>query len=144
MQRYQRIGTILKQTVSEPNPLQKTMFTEKLDNILLHRRWGYLILLGVLFLLFQSMFWLAEYPMNFIEWAFGEMGFLVGSVLPEAWWSDLLVNGLLAGLGGIIVFIPQIMILFGLITILEDTVIWPGSAFLRISLCEKWVLTGKV
>ena len=115
LQRYQRIGAILKQSVSEPNPLQKTMFTERLDNILLHRRWGYMILLVVLFLLFQSMFWLAEYPMNFIEWAFGEMGTWVGSVLPVTWWSDLLVNGLLAGLGGIIVFIPQIMILFGLI-----------------------------
>ena len=68
---------ILKQSVSEPTPLQKTMFTEKLDDILLHRRWGYLILLVVLFLLFQSVFWLAEYPMNFIEWAFAQDGSLV-------------------------------------------------------------------
>ena len=137
LQRYQRIGAILKQSVSEPNPLQKTMFTEKLDNILLHRRWGYLILLAVLFLLFQSMFWLAEYPMNFIEWGFGEMGSWVGSVLPEAWWSDLLVNGLLAGLGGIIVFIPQIMILFGLITILEDTGYMARISFLTDKLMRK-------
>ncbi len=53
LQRYQRIGAILKQSVSEPSPLQKTMFTEKLDDLLLHRRWGYLILIAVLFLLFQ-------------------------------------------------------------------------------------------
>jgi ferrous iron transport protein B len=143
LQRYQRIGSILKQSVSEPNPLQKAMFTEKLDNILLHRRWGYLILLAVLFLLFQSMFWLAEYPMNFIEWGFGEMGTWVGSVLPEAWWSDLLVNGLLAGLGGIIVFIPQIMILFGLITILEDTGYMARISFLTDKLMRKVGLNGK-
>jgi len=143
LQRYQRIGAILKQSVSEPNPLQKTMFTEKLDNILLHRRWGYLILLAVLFLLFQSMFWLAEYPMNFIEWAFGEMGSWVGNILPDTWWSDLLVNGLLAGLGGIIVFIPQIMILFGLITILEDTGYMARISFLTDKLMRKVGLNGK-
>jgi len=143
LQRYQRIGAILKQSVSEPNPLQKTMFTEKLDNVLLHRRWGYLILLGVLFLLFQSMFWLAEYPMNFIEWAFAEMGSWIGNILPEAWWSDLLVNGFLAGLGGILVFIPQIMILFGLITILEDTGYMARISFLTDKLMRKVGLNGK-
>ncbi len=73
-QRYQRISHVLKQSVSEPNPLQKTLLTEKLDDILLHRVWGYAILIGVLFLLFQSIFWLAEYPMNFIEWIFAEAG----------------------------------------------------------------------
>jgi ferrous iron transport protein B len=143
LQRYQRIGSILKQSVSEPNPIQKAMFTEKLDNILLHRKWGYIILLAVLFLLFQSMFWLAEYPMNFIEWAFSEMGGLVGRVLPEAWWSDLLVNGLLAGLGGIVVFIPQIMILFGLVTILEDTGYMARISFLTDKLMRKVGLNGK-
>jgi ferrous iron transport protein B len=143
LQRYQRIGTILKQTVSEPNPLQKTMFTERLDNILLHRQWGYIILLAVLFLLFQSMFWLAEYPMNFIEWGFGLAGSWVGTVLPEAWWSDLLVNGLLAGIGGIIVFIPQIMILFGLVTILEDTGYMARISFLTDKLMRKVGLNGK-
>ena len=62
LQRYSRIKHIMQQAVSEPDPLQKSLFTEKLDNILLHRRWGYLILLAVLFLLFQSVFWLAQYP----------------------------------------------------------------------------------
>ncbi|RYZ47229.1 MAG: ferrous iron transport protein B, partial [Sphingobacteriales bacterium] len=143
LQRYQRIGAIMKQSVSEPDPIRKAMVTERLDNILLHRRWGYIILLTVLFLLFQSMFWLAEYPMNFIEWAFGEMGSWVGRVLPEAWWSDLLVNGLLAGLGGILVFIPQIMILFGLITIIEDTGYMARISFLTDKLMRKVGLNGK-
>ncbi|RYY28114.1 MAG: ferrous iron transport protein B [Chitinophagaceae bacterium] len=143
LQRYQRIGAILKQTVSEPNPMQKKMFTDKLDNILLHRQWGYVILLGVLFLLFQSMFWLAEYPMTFIEWGFSEAGSWIGSILPEVWWSDLLVNGLLAGLGGILVFIPQIMILFGLVTILEDTGYMARISFLTDKLMRKVGLNGK-
>ncbi|RYG04687.1 MAG: ferrous iron transport protein B [Chitinophagaceae bacterium] len=143
LQRYQRIGSILKQTVTEPNPLEQTMFTDRLDNILLHRTWGYLILLGVLMLLFQSMFKLAEYPMNFIEWSFAEIGGWLGSVLPETWWSDLLVNGLIAGLGGIVIFIPQIMILFGLVTILEDTGYMARISFLTDKLMRKVGLNGK-
>ena len=67
LQRYSRIRHIMQLAVSEPDPLQKSLFTEKLDNILLHRRWGYLILLGVLFLLFQSVFLLASYPMDWID-----------------------------------------------------------------------------
>jgi ferrous iron transport protein B len=143
LQRYQRIGTILKQSVSEPTPLQKTLFTEKLDDVLLHRRWGYLILLTVLFLLFQSVFWLAEYPMNLIDWSFAAIGGWLSDVLPQNWFSDLLVNGLLAGLGGILVFIPQIMILFALITILEDTGYMARISFLTDKLMRKVGLNGK-
>jgi ferrous iron transport protein B len=109
----------MQQAVSEPDPLKKSIFTERLDNLLLHRRWGYLILLAVLFLLFQSVFWLAQYPMDWID-----LGFLkkqafhklcpkpVGPTFPER---------VIAGLSGIFVFVPQIMILFGLITLLEDS-----------------------
>jgi ferrous iron transport protein B len=143
LQRYQRIGTILKQSVSEPSPLQKTLFTEKLDDILLHRRWGYFILLSVLFLLFQCVFWLAEYPMTAIEWTFAELSGFFSRLLPEAWWSDLFINGLIAGIGGIVVFIPQIMILFGLITILEDTGYMARISFLTDKLMRKVGLNGK-
>jgi ferrous iron transport protein B len=133
----------MKQTVSEPSPLQKTLLTEKLDDILLHRRWGYLILLAILFLLFQSVFWLAEYPMTAIEWLFAETGGWFSSVLPEAWWSDLFVHGILAGLSGILVFVPQIMILFGLITLLEDTGYMARISFLSDKLMRKVGLNGK-
>ena len=143
LQRYQRIGHILKQSVSEPTVLQKTLFTEKLDDILLHRVWGYLILLGVLFLLFQSVFWMAEYPMNFIEWSFAEAGSWFHKMLPDVWWADLFVNGFIAGLSGILVFVPQIMILFGLITILEDTGYMARISFLSDKLMRKVGLNGK-
>ena len=107
----------MKQTVVEADPLQKALFTEKLDNILLHRIWGYLILMAVLFLLFQSIFWLAQYPMNAIEWTFAKLAAGLEECLPHGWFSDLFINGLWPDLSGIIVFVPQIMILFGLITI---------------------------
>lgn len=143
LQRYTRIRQIMQQHVVEPGPLEKKMFTEKLDNILLHRTWGYVILLTVLFLLFQSIFWLARFPMDGIEWSFKEIGGWLNNVLPQAWWSDLLVNGLLAGLSGILVFVPQIMILFGLITVLEDTGYMARISFLSDKLMRKVGLNGK-
>ena len=143
MQRYGRIKHIMQQTVVEADPLQKALFNERLDDVLLHRRWGYIILMVVLFLLFQSVFWVAKYPMDGIEWVFGELGGTLSNNLPVTWWSDLLINGVLAGLSGIIIFIPQIMILFGLITILEDTGYMARISFLTDKLMRKVGLNGK-
>lgn len=143
MQRYARIKHIMALTVSEPDPLQKTLFTERLDGLLLHRVWGYLILLVVLFFLFQSVFLIAEYPMDVIEWVFAKAGGWLGNTLPESWWSNLLINGIIAGLSGILVFVPQIMILFGLITLLEDTGYMARISFLTDKLMRKVGLNGK-
>lgn len=143
LQRYSRIRQILQQAVSEPDPLQKTLFTERLDNILLHRWWGYLILLAVLFLLFQSVFWLAQHPMDWIELGFAKLSGALSSSLPDNRWTDLLINGVIAGLSGILVFVPQIMILFGLITLLEDTGYMARISFLTDKLMRKVGLNGK-
>jgi len=143
VQRYGRINQVMQQNVVEPDPLQRKLFTESLDNILLHRVWGYVILLSVLFLLFQSIFSLAQYPMNAIDWSFSQLSGWLNSVLPAMWWSDLLVNGLIAGLNGILVFVPQIMILFGLITLLEDTGYMARISFLSDKLMRKVGLNGK-
>ena len=143
LQRYGRIKHIMQLAVSEPDPLQKTLFTEKLDDILLHRRWGYIILLGVLFLLFQSIFWLAQYPMDWIDWGFARVSQYLSSSLPDNRWTDLLLNGVLAGLSGILIFIPQIMILFGLITLLEDTGYMARISFLTDRLMRTVGLNGK-
>lgn len=141
--RYNRIRQIMQQSVVEQDPLQRKMFTEKLDNILLHRTWGYIILLSVLFLLFQSIFWLADYPMSGIEWTFASLSGWLSNLLPATWWSDLIINGFVAGLSGILVFIPQIMILFGLVTILEDTGYMARISFLSDKLMRKVGLNGK-
>lgn len=143
MARYQRIRQVMQKTVVETDPLARKMLTDRLDNVLLHRTWGYLILVTVLFLLFQSIFWLAQYPMDGIEWAFGRLSGWLGDHLPTAWWSDLLINGVVAGLGGIFVFIPQIMILFGLITLLEDSGYMARISFLTDKLMRKVGLNGK-
>jgi ferrous iron transport protein B len=143
LQRYGRIKHIMQQAVSEPDPLQKSLFTEKLDNILLHRRWGYLILLAVLFLLFQSVFLLAQFPMDWIDAGFASLNQSLSSSLPDNRWTDLLLNGVLAGLGGILIFVPQIMILFGLISLLEDTGYMARISFLSDRLMRTVGLNGK-
>jgi ferrous iron transport protein B len=143
IQRYGRIKSIMQVAVSEPDPLQQTILTDKLDNILLDRKWGYLILLAVLFTLFQSVFYLAQYPMTWIEMLFSSITSGLSATLPEAWWSDLLINGFIAGLSGILIFVPQIMILFGLITLLEDTGYMARISFLTDRLMRVVGLNGK-
>ena len=143
LQRYSRIRHIMQQTVSEPDPLQKSLFTEKLDNHLLHRVWGYVILIGVLFLLFQSVFWVAQFPMDWIELGFAKLSQGLSSSLPDNRWTDLLINGVIAGIGGILIFVPQIMILFGLITLLEDTGYMARISFLSDRLMRSVGLNGK-
>jgi ferrous iron transport protein B len=143
MQRYGRIKHIMQQTVIESDPLKQSLLTEKIDNLLLGRGWGYVILLAVLFVMFQSVFWLAQFPMDFIEWGFGKLGGWLPTVLPSGLFADVFINGIVAGLSGIIVFVPQIMILFGLITLLEDTGYMARISFLTDKLMRKVGLNGK-
>jgi ferrous iron transport protein B len=143
MQRYKRIDSIIQQCVVTENPLKKTIMSERLDKVLLHPVWGNLILLFVLFLLFQSIFWLAEYPMNWVEQGFAIAGQWLGGILPDGFFEDLLINGILAGLSGIAIFIPQIMILFGFITILEDSGYMARISFLTDRLMRSAGLNGR-
>ncbi|PUZ28383.1 ferrous iron transport protein B [Chitinophaga parva] len=143
MHRYGRIKTLMKATVVEADPLEKQLRSEKIDNLLLHRFWGYFILLTVLFVLFQSIFWLASYPMDAIESAFGALSGWLSTHLPDNNFTDLMVNGVLAGISGIAVFVPQIMILFGLITVLEDTGYMARISFLTDRLMRQVGLNGK-
>lgn len=143
LQRYSRIKHIMNVAVTEPDPLEQKIFTDKLDNVLLDRRWGYLILLAVLFLLFQSVFYLAQFPMTWIEMFFSSASTWLSNVLPQGWFSDLVINGVVAGLSGIMVFVPQIMILFGLITIIEDSGYMARISFLTDRLMRTVGLNGK-
>jgi len=143
MQRYQRIGTIMQQCVVEDSPIKKMVLSDKLDKILLHPLWGNLTLLFVLFVLFQSIFWLAAYPMTWVEQGFSAAGGWLNTVMPDNFVKDLLINGLLAGISGIAVFIPQIMILFGFITILEDSGYMARISFLTDRLMRSVGLNGR-
>ncbi len=143
LQRYGHIQEIMKSRVTIPDPTAKKKRTDRLDNIFLHRVGGYAILFSVLFILFQSVFWMAKFPMDAIEWIFTNVTTYLNTILPNVWWQDLLVNGLVAGIGGIVIFVPQIMILFGLITLLEDTGYMARISFLSDKLMRKVGLNGK-
>lgn len=143
MQRYQRISSIMQQCVAETSPLQRAIISERIDKTLLHPIWGNVILLSVLFLLFQSIFWLAEYPMGWVEQGFSLASGWLDTLLPEGTVKDLLINGVLAGISGIAVFIPQIMILFGFITILEDSGYMARISFLTDRLMRSAGLNGR-
>ncbi len=143
MQRYARIRHIMQQNVVETDPLKKSLLTEKLDNILLHKRYGYAIMMLVLFVLFQSVFWLSQYPMNAIEWSFAQLIAMLDQSIPHNWFGNLINNGILAGLSGILIFIPQIMILFGLIGLLEDSGYMARISFLTDRIMRKMGLNGK-
>ena len=143
MHRYQRIGTIMQLCVAEDNPVKRALVSERIDKVLLHPLWGNLILLSVLFILFQSIFWLAQYPMDWIESGFSRLGSWLNGVLPDNIFRDILVNGVLAGMSGIAVFVPQIMILFGFITILEDSGYMARVSFLTDRLMRSVGLNGR-
>jgi ferrous iron transport protein B len=143
LQRYRRIGEILQRCVIEESPMKKSLRSERFDKTLLHPVWGNLILLAVLFLLFQSIFSLSAYPMSWVEKGFSFLSTQLTAILPAGLVTDLLINGLLAGMSGIAVFIPQIMILFGLITILEDTGYMARISFLSDRLMRSVGLNGR-
>jgi ferrous iron transport protein B len=143
VQRYGRISGIMAQSVVEESPVAKTLRSERIDKVLLHPVWGNVILLGVLFLLFQSIFTLAQYPMAWVESSFNLLSNLVNDAMPATWFRDLLVNGLLAGISGVAIFVPQIMLLFGFITILEDTGYMARISFLTDRLMRSAGLNGR-
>ncbi len=143
MERYKKIGTVMQQCVAEENPLRRYVLSERIDKVLLHPVWGNIILLVVLFLLFQSIFWLAEFPMGWVEQGFKILSEWLATVMPDNLFRDLLINGLLAGLSGIAVFVPQIMILFGLITVLEDSGYMARISFLTDRLMRSVGLNGR-
>ena len=141
--RYKKIRQVMQKSVVEESIEKRKLFSEQLDHFFLHRTWGYLIMATVLLIMFQSVFWVAEYPMNAIEYGVGMLGGWLGSILPEGWIADIVVNGILAGMGGILVFVPQIMILFGLITLLEDTGYMARISFLSDRIMRRVGLNGK-
>ncbi|OZI08029.1 ferrous iron transport protein B [Siphonobacter sp. BAB-5385] len=119
--RYALLGKIADAAVRKKDGELKETFTTRLDKILLHPVWGYAVFFGILFLIFQSIFSLAEYPMDWIDTGMASLNQWVKSVLPDSMLTSLLTDGLLAGIGGVVVFIPQIAFLFVFISLLEES-----------------------
>jgi len=117
--------------------------SDKIDNILTHNFYGTAILIVILFLIFQGVFSFAEAPMDFIDSIFAWLTENLSGILPDTWWSDLIINGIVAGIGGVVIFIPQIAILFGLVAILEESGYMPRAIYLSDKLMSKFGLNGR-
>ncbi|HMQ46158.1 MAG TPA: ferrous iron transport protein B [Saprospiraceae bacterium] len=140
--RFERFTPFVRQAVrSTQNPRER--MTEKLDAIFTHRFWGPICFFALMLLVFQAIFSWATFPMDAIEGAFQYLGKQVEYFLPEGWLSSLLVDGLLAGLGGIVVFVPQIAILFFLIAILEELGYMARAAYMFDRVMQLFGLNGR-
>lgn len=143
VERYKLINRIAEECITHKNAIKTESFTHKLDSILTHRIWGYVIFLAVLFFIFQTIFFLAAYPMGWIEQLFILLSDLSSKALPAGELSNLFVNGILAGLSGVVVFVPQIALLFAFISILEDTGYMARVSFIMDKLMRKFGLNGR-
>ncbi|TDX84312.1 ferrous iron transport protein B [Epilithonimonas xixisoli] len=142
VRRYQNIDKIISET-TEKAPEKKQLLTEKLDRILVHPIWGYLVFLFILLIIFQSVFFLAEYPMNWIEGAFSWLSDFSGENLPEGPINSLISNGIVPGIGGIVIFAPQIGILLYFLYLLEDSGYMARVIFLMDRFLRPFGLNGK-
>lgn len=117
--------------------------TDKIDKFVTHPFWGLLIFLATFFIIFQAIFSFAAYPMDAINEGVVFLGEWIAGFLPEGAVADFLSDGIFAGLAGVLVFVPQIMILFGLIAILEDTGYLSRVSFMTDGLLRKFGMNGK-
>ncbi len=142
MQRYDRFTPLVQQAIqTEDRPGRSK--TERLDTVLTHFIWGPIIFFSIMLLVFQAIFSWAGTPMDGIEWLFAELGMGIRAILPESWIADLVADGILAGLGGILVFIPQIAILFFLIALLEEVGYMARAAFMFDRIMQSFGLNGR-
>ncbi len=142
MNRFATINYIMAKCVKQPKQLHKNL-TQKLDAVFTHKTLGFVCFLAILFTVFQVLFYVSEYPMTWIEVGFAKLMGFTASVLPQGKLNDLLVNGVLAGISGIVIFVPQIAFLFFFIAILEDTGYMARVSFILDRLMRRFGLNGK-
>ncbi len=140
--RYQKIKSLLKDTY-QIDKTKASDFQSLLDKILIHKIGGYVIFFGLLFLMFQSVFDWASYPMDLIDGWFAELADTAKAHLPEGVLTDLITDGIIAGIGGVVIFIPQIAILFLFVTLLEQTGYMSRIVFLMDKIMRKFGMNGK-
>lgn len=141
--RFNTINYMVAKYVKSPEQLSRKAITSKIDAITTHKVFGFVILLAVLFLVFQFIFYISEAPMNWIETAFLNLGDLVKDTLPPGQLNDLVVNGIIAGVSGVVMFVPQIAFLFLFIGFLEDSGYMARASFIMDKVMRRFGLNGK-
>jgi ferrous iron transport protein B len=142
IKRYQFINDILKVGLTIDSSIAKD-FRSKLDRVLTHKFWGYCIFFGILFFIFQSIFEWSKVPMEFIDTTFADLSLYASESLPAGVLTNLISQGIIPGIGGILIFIPQIAFLFMFISILEESGYMSRVVFLMDKLMRRFGLSGK-
>lgn len=140
--RYDWVDEVLSEVFVQSDAGIRSVST-RLDKVLTHPVWGYLIFLFVLMMVFQAIFSWAEYPKGWIENGFSLLQSTVARILPQTWWNGLIVDGVLAGIGGILVFIPQIAFLFLFIFIMEESGYMTRVVFLMDRIMKPFGFSGR-
>jgi ferrous iron transport protein B len=141
MGRFGAYGPVLKRAVRKAG--EKQTLTDKLDAIFTHKIFAPLLFFAIMFLVFQAIFAWAVYPMNWIDQGFISAGDFFNKILPPGWFTSLLTEGILSGLGGVLIFVPQIAILFFLITLLEEVGYMARAVFIFDKLMQQFGLNGR-
>lgn len=140
--KYGFITGALKETFTEKN--QNTeMFTRIVDSIVTHRIWGFPIFFVFLYLMFECTFVFGEYPKGWIEWIVKQIAVLAETFIPAGPVKDLIVDGIIGGVGGVIVFLPNILLLYVFISFMEDSGYMARAAFIMDKIMHKMGLHGK-
>lgn len=140
--KYGFITGALKETFTD-NHLEKEQTTRVIDSIVTHRIWGYPIFFLFLYIMFEGTFVLGDYPMQGIKWLVDQLGNLIRNNMAEGPLKDLLIDGIIGGVGGVIVFLPNILILYFFISILEDSGYMARAAFIMDKIMHRMGLHGK-
>lgn len=140
--KYGFITGALKETFTD-NHMEKEQTTRVIDSIVTHRIWGYLIFFLFLYIMFEGTFVLGDYPMQGIEWLVDQLGNLIRNNMAEGPLKDMLVDGIIGGVGGVIVFLPNILILYFFISVMEDSGYMARAAFIMDKIMHRMGLHGK-
>ena len=141
--KYAFIQGALTETYTHAEAAPKRTLTDKIDAIVTNKWLAFPIFIAILYLIFTATFTLGEYPMNWIDWLVGKFGALVASLMADGWLKDLLVDGIIAGVGSVLVFLPNILILYFFISIMEDSGYMARTAFIVDKLMHRLGLHGK-
>lgn len=142
LERFDKIVPIVRKTVSQQPSIGSTR-SEKYDRVLSHFLVGPIIFFSIMFMVFQAIFSWSELPMTWIEDGFIALSGMLQEQLPSGWATDLLTEGILAGLGGILVFVPQIAILFLLISLLEESGYMARAVYMFDGLMQRFGMNGR-
>jgi ferrous iron transport protein B len=140
--KYGFISGALKETFTQ-GQLGREQTTQVIDSIVTHRIWGYPIFFLFLYIMFEGTFVLGEYPMMGIEWLVEQISNLISHYMPEGPLKDLVIDGIIGGVGGVIVFLPNILILYFFISLLEDSGYMARAAFIMDKIMHRMGLHGK-